>query len=448
MGRGILSGLIWGALIMVVAVTLLSLNAPLPDRPAPIAVMLDGNADTGSMPAVDAAVPGPDTMTDAGPAVATNPAPVVTGPASEIPLPSGSEFNRPPEERIALLPGIDSAPATMPTAITQLPSPVTPPAPNTTSAPQPIATATLQAPSETSLTESSAPVPAQSDDPLPPPPELQPAPLGLPTVDADPAAQTTPPVEGSPLQRLTSGDQTPATPVTIPNTPAESAADIPAIEAFSTPFDATETRPLMAVILIDDPSFPLGRSALTRFDFPVSFAIDPSRADAAEAAAEYRAAGFEVVFLAAGLSPESSAEDVTALLNAGLVVLPEAVAILDTSAGVIQSNRPVLETVVAFISDTGHGLVAYPRGLNVAQQTATRSRVPADTLFREIDSERERATVITRYLDRAAFSAGQEGHVIVLGHTYSDTVTALFSWALGSRSEGVALAPLSAVLTR
>jgi len=56
--------------------------------------------------------------------------------------------------------------------------------------------------------------------------------------------------------------------------------------------------------------------------------------------------------------------------------------------------------------------------------------------------------VITRYLDRAAFAAGQEGQVIVVGHTYSDTVTALFSWALGSRSENVALAPVSAVLTR
>ena len=50
--------------------------------------------------------------------------------------------------------------------------------------------------------------------------------------------------------------------------------------------------------------------------------------------------------------------------------------------------------------------------------------------------------------DRAAFAAAQEGSVIVLGHTYSETVTALYSWALGSRSESVALAPLSAVLLR
>jgi len=92
--------------------------------------------------------------------------------------------------------------------------------------------------------------------------------------------------------------------------------------------------------------------------------------------------------------------------------------------------------------------VTFPRGLPVAEQSAARQGVPAATLFREIDSDRERATVITRYLDRAAFAAGQQGSVIVVGHTYADTVTALFSWVLGNRSEGVALAPVSAVLTR
>jgi hypothetical protein len=36
----------------------------------------------------------------------------------------------------------------------------------------------------------------------------------------------------------------------------------------------------------------------------------------------------------------------------------------------------------------------------------------------------------------------------VAGRTRPDTVTALFSWALGDRNEGVAIAPLSAVLQR
>jgi hypothetical protein len=96
----------------------------------------------------------------------------------------------------------------------------------------------------------------------------------------------------------------------------------------------------------------------------------------------------------------------------------------------------------------GQGFVAFPRGLNTAEQMAERADVPATTLFRLLDDEDQRATVITRFLGRAEFAAAQEGAVIVAGRTRPDTVTALFSWALGDRNEGVAIAPVSAVLQR
>jgi polysaccharide deacetylase 2 family uncharacterized protein YibQ len=60
---------------------------------------------------------------------------------------------------------------------------------------------------------------------------------------------------------------------------------------------------------------------------------------------------------------------------------------------------------------------------------AERAEVPAATLFRLLDDEDQRATVITRFLGRAEFAAAQEGAVIVAGRTRPDTVTALFSWA-------------------
>ena len=56
--------------------------------------------------------------------------------------------------------------------------------------------------------------------------------------------------------------------------------------------------------------------------------------------------------------------------------------------------------------------------------------------------------MISRFLGRAAFAAAQEGAAVVVGRTRPDTVTALFSWALANRTEGVALAPVSAVLLR
>ncbi|WP_071673367.1 divergent polysaccharide deacetylase family protein [Nioella nitratireducens] len=457
MGRGLISGLIWGALLAIVAVALLSLGAPLPDRPSPATPVVtaapetappppSANTDDGSMtgatgavtqapPPTEAASP---TETAQGASTPSEPERTATGPASEIPLPAGSEFNRPPEERDPALPGIDTAPAAPPQVVTQVPSPVASPMPNTSSAPQPTATAAVEAPQAMPSPETDDTVTGPGNSaPLPPLAEDQPTPLGLPQIEADPAAETASAPQGRPLQ-----------PITDPLTEADPEGPARAIDLYAAPFDAAETRPLMAVILIDDESFPLGRDVLTRFDFPVTFAIDPRRPDAAEAAQAYRAAGFEVVMMADVLLEETTPDEVPDLLHGGFDMVPEAVAVLDTPAQAIQGRRDVLETVVEDLASSGHGLVAYPRGLNMAEQAAGRAGVPAATLFREIDGDRERATVITRYLDRAAFAAAQEGTAIVVGHTYSDTVTALFSWALGTRSSEVALAPLSAVLTR
>ena len=445
MGRGLISGVIWGALLSLVAVALLSLGMPLPDgvsRPAPTAV---SSAEQEPVIAPEAAeqspaATAPETATASGPQLQPPAAPQesaasgTTAPISEIVLPAGSEFNRPADETAPVLPGLDSAPAGAPAAVTALPQPTAPPLPDTQPAPQPQAVASVESPA--AAPASPEPVAAPSNaggSPLPQVAAEEPAALGLPQIETGPEAETETAPLGRPLQ---------------PIEPAEQTGDMRAIDRFAAPFDAAETRPLMAVILIDDPSFPLGRDALTRFEFPVAFAIDPRRPDAAEAAAAYRAAGFEVLLSGAVFTEDVTGADVSAVLARGFATLPEAVGVLDTAGEAIQGRREVLEAVVETLAESGHGLVAFPRGLNVAEQTATRATVPAATLFREIDSEQERATVITRYLDRAAFAAGQEGAVIVVGHTYSDTVTALFSWALGNRSEAVALAPLSAVLTR
>lgn len=224
--------------------------------------------------------------------------------------------------------------------------------------------------------------------------------------------------------------------------------DLPAIQAYAAPFDGTEERPLMAVVLIDDPDSRIELSTLTRFTFPVAFAIDPLHPEAATRATAYRDAGFEVVILGSMVADGATAMDTEVALMAAVAEVPEAVAVIDTPEGRIQGDRPVLDAMVGALADSGHGLVAFPRGLNAAEQSASRAGVPGATVFRFLDGENERATVITRFLSRAAFAAAQEGTVIVVGRTRPDTVTALFSWALGGRSEAVALAPLSATLLR
>jgi uncharacterized protein len=86
--------------------------------------------------------------------------------------------------------------------------------------------------------------------------------------------------------------------------------------------------------------------------------------------------------------------------------------------------------------------------LNAADQVARRDGVPAALIFREMDAGGEDSPLIRRYLDRAAFKAAQEGRVVVLGSTRPETITALMEWSVEGRGASVALAPLTAVLSK
>ncbi|MFC2980964.1 divergent polysaccharide deacetylase family protein [Roseicyclus marinus] len=288
------------------------------------------------------------------------------------------------------------------------------------------------------------PAAARTDDPAPAPDQPRRLPQVPPATGVAPAAPALP--------------QASAAPVTPPPAPPADLAPQPGPEPETTApnalrdnaeaFSAPPGTPLMAVVLIDDPATPLDPVALADVSFPITFAIDPTRPDAAERAAAFRASGFEVVILAApAIAPGATPADVEVALADATAQMPQAVAMMDDPSGRIQSDRPVLDATMGALGATGHGFIAFPQGLNAAEQTARRLGVPGTTFFRLLDDEDQRATVITRFLGRAAFDAVQTGSVIVAGRTRPDTVTALFSWALASRAEGVALAPVSAVLT-
>jgi len=72
--------------------------------------------------------------------------------------------------------------------------------------------------------------------------------------------------------------------------------------------------------------------------------------------------------------------------------------------------------------------------------------VPTGLIFRNLDGDGESQEEIERTLDRAAFRARQDEAVILVGTTSSTMLTALTDWALGSRAETVAIAPVSAAL--
>jgi polysaccharide deacetylase 2 family uncharacterized protein YibQ len=538
MGGGFLSGLSWGVVVSVIALAVVSLSTPLPERPTRATPQIDlpdpaaPPADPASAPEAAAPVTDPapepaepadttrtdpDTpaapMTDAAPGPGMDADPAPEAPADDTPVmaaapdigdvAAGSRAPAPTATRPAL-PQVDAAPAMTAPAASEATVETSPAAPQTAPAPPddiaaapqspaPAAVPTAPSPRFSSTVDGSAggaaprrlgppqsadtlagvdtaapapapatppspasdPVPAAPDaaqpgDP-PPPPATQsserlpqvasPAPVlpGTPATSRLPQAGT--PAAGD------TAEDTLATPDEVP--PPEVAGPPNALRDNAVAFDAPADFGLMAVVLIDDPDSALDPQILTGLSFPVSFAIDPMRPDAAARAAELRAAGHEVVILAGGAIPEGAAPgDVEITLAAAQDTVPQAVAVMDNPASRIQADRPVLDATVAALGATGHGLLAFPRGLNAAEETARRTDLPAATFFRLLDDEDQRATVITRYLGRAAFAAGQEGAVVVAGRTRPDTVTALISWALGSRSEGVELAPVSAVLRR
>ncbi|TFL18208.1 divergent polysaccharide deacetylase family protein [Jannaschia formosa] len=211
-------------------------------------------------------------------------------------------------------------------------------------------------------------------------------------------------------------------------------------------FENPDGKPLFSVVLIDDPEGGVSRSALLALDMPLTFAVDPARPDAAEVAQAYREAGHEVLMLAEGLPVAGAPGEIAAAVLDAQAALPQAVGVLDRRSDGFVRNGTALSALVPPMAEAGLGLVGYGGGLGDGLDRAEREGVPSEAVYRVVDEGGERATVLTRYLDRATFEAAETGQVIVVGRTRPAMVTALLSWSLGRRADTVALAPVSAVL--
>jgi uncharacterized protein len=242
-------------------------------------------------------------------------------------------------------------------------------------------------------------------------------------------------------------------PLTERNKAAEAAAETPpaaeagpAIEVYAEPFENPENRPMMAIVLIDDDQA-LGVEALADFPYPLTFAVDPSAPDAAAKMARHRAAGFEVVALV-DLPGQATAQDAEVSLSVWLDTLPQVVGLIEGTESGIQGNRALSDQVTAIAASAGLGLIMQSKGLNTAQKLAARDGVPSAVVFRDFDGAGQTARVIRRFLDQAAFRAGQQGGVVMMGRVRPDTISALLVWGLQDRASRLALVPVSAVLGR
>ena len=306
-----------------------------------------------------------------------------------------------------------------------------------------------------------APAPQPDPEPAPPPviavePEVQPAPE---TTVEGPVIRIGKPASN--LKTLGTGVQTSRLPSVrsqsggASDAPADDAVALPAsagdasalppVKRFASAFEGSDNKPKMSIVLIDEGGGPVGIEALTSFPYPLSFAVDTSREDAAEKMAIYRAAGFEVLAMVA-LPEGAKPEDVEVAMPVLLEKVPEAVGVMEAPGDGIQFDRRVSDQVAQILADTGHGLLLYPKGLNTAQKLAAKNGVPSSVIFRDVDGKGQKSGAIRRFLNYGALNAGNEGGVVMVGRLRPDTVTALLLWGLEDRARQITLAPVSQLL--
>lgn len=387
--------------------------------------------ETGGTSGIDA----PETPAAEGSVAVQSDAPVLPSPQAVLPsqpdtdeLSISTEPAQPPAPELAADSGFESA---KPEAQSEAPT-----APQTEETqPEEIQTEAPEAPA----TDTSVAQEAAGDD--------------SPVAQADPAPE---PLLDRRVGSLVDRDDPPATdPATTSVTDPAQAADTPVlrpIDAYAHEPDievVDPDKPMMSIVLIDNGADlsggTVGLAALRSFPYPLSFAIDANLPDAAERSAAYRAEGLEVlamIDLPAGATPADAEVSIAAALNA----VPQAIGVLEGTGSGFQADRALSDQVVSILGSEGYGIVMQSKGLNTAQKLAVREGVPAATVFRDFDSADQTPTVIRRFLDQAAFRAGQEGGVIMLGRVRPDTISALLLWGLQDRAERVALAPVSRLL--
>ncbi|NAZ36387.1 divergent polysaccharide deacetylase family protein [Rubellimicrobium sp. CFH 75288] len=204
-------------------------------------------------------------------------------------------------------------------------------------------------------------------------------------------------------------------------------------------------RPLLSVLLLDDPSLDGAELAVAALPWPVSVAIDPAAPGATERMAAYRAAGVEVLALAE-LPARAQPSDAAVAYEAMLATLPEAVAVLDLGGGGLAQSGGAGSVALDRLAERGLGLVLAPAGLGGAERAAEAAGVPATTILRDLDANGQDDRVIRRFLDDSARRAGLDGSAVVLARVRAETLTALSLWAGARRAAEVSVAPVSAVL--
>ncbi len=468
--RGFFGGMVAGAVVVLMLGVVVSLNTPLANRPVVTTQAPEpADVETPRVPEQIAETPSDADLVElppAGPKPADAPDELAdlsdldTVP-DELPavIDQGEGLEDPQRQTQSTVTVVTDAPAAPPTPSAPSVTPEEEPEPVVVDdTPEPSAeteeVAVLQPepelPSQTAPEEAdteqenpfeNSPIAVEGDeDALP---RKLPKIAALPQIGGEEIASTSTLV-GKRILPLTDRDDTPTAPDETDDAAALTTGK--PIEDYAASFDNPDAKPLMSIILIDDEGA-FGAEALQDFPYPISFAVSPSDPDAADKMARHRAAGFEVLAMA-DLPEAASAQDAEVSLAVWLDTLSETVGILEGVETGIQGNRKLADQVAAIAANTGRGLITQDNGLNTVQKLAARNGIPSGVVFRDIDGARQDAKIMRRFLDQAAFRAGQEGTVVMLGRVRPETISALLLWGLEDRDNRVAMAPISAVMKR
>jgi len=231
------------------------------------------------------------------------------------------------------------------------------------------------------------------------------------------------------------------------------AVDGPAFEAFASESSVDLSKPLVAIVLLDVGIDGIERDALYRLGVPVTFAVDPSAADAQSAAAAFNEWGFEVVAMVPDrgdliLNQRTPPAKAGSLLETYFENVPTAVAMIDRPLGDFYRNIGLVESIVQELKGSGHGLLIHERfGINAAVGSAAARRVPVAAVKRVIDTNRNEPA-IRAALDRAVLEASKTGSVVVFGRTYPETIDAMTGWLDSVTAKSAQIAPLTASITK
>lgn len=221
------------------------------------------------------------------------------------------------------------------------------------------------------------------------------------------------------------------------------------IDAFSAPKVSRDGKPLLAIVLIIDEKHQIDYQALKDIPFPLTIAVSSSSSNVEEMISYYRSKGFEVA-VQVDYTRLSSTADIETILTSSVTKLSETVAVMEGRPGSFQKTRAHSEKIAKILSESGHGLLIYEKGLNTLVQTANKLDVPVRTIYRNLNQLGGDPRKIRRFLDGAAFRARQSGEnsaVVVTANLHPETLGALLIWSMQDRSKSVALGPLSQALT-